>query len=150
MNWPEFIRTHQRRFRFCLSIVFCVCLLALIFEQWQPLFGKGYLYPVSYAAALLLEQLGVQVELDASSIPLGFCILKLGKITFRIIYECTGIFTLFIFLAAVLAYPASIVQKGWGWMLGIPAFFAYSSLRLVILGLVAHRVPEWIPFFHLY
>ena len=141
--------TQQQRLRFLLLFVAGIGLLALVFSQWQFLFDRIYLYPVSCAAAALLDLIGVGTRLDVSSLSLGFCLLIFDKVTFRIIPECTGIFALLIFLVAVLAYPTSPARKGWG-LLGIPAFFAYSALRLVVLGLVAHFQPDWIRFFHLY
>jgi len=138
------------RLRFLLLFVAGVSLFAAIFSKWQALFDQIYLYPVSYAAATLLDRIGIPAELNASSLSLGFCLVIFDEIIFRVIPECTGIFALLIFLAALLAYPASAAQKGWGLLLGLPAFFVYSSLRLVLLGVVAHLHSEWLPFFHVY
>ena len=144
------MRTNQHRLRFPLLFLAGVGLLAAAFWQWQFLFDQAYLYPVSDATARLLDLIGVPAELDAGPLSLGFCTLAFEQITFRIIHQCTGIFSLFIFLAALLAYPASLSQMGWGLLLGLPAFFAYGSLRLVVLGLMAHCNPAWVRFFHLY
>ena len=109
-----FDTTHRQRLRFLLLFVAGVSLLAAAFSQWQSLFDKAYLYPVSSAAARLLNLLGVPTRLEAGSASLGFCLLVFEDITFRVIHECTGIFALFIFLAALLAYPASLYRKGRG------------------------------------
>ena len=141
---------HRLRLRFCAVFLAYVGLLALIFKHWEAAFGWLYLYPVSYAAAQLLDLIGLPVGLDASSLSLGFCRLLFGQIVFRIIFECTGIFTLLICLAAILAYPSSLVHKAWGVALGCVSFFAYGVLRLVLLGVVVWVQPEWISFFHVY
>lgn len=148
MNWLS--SSHRRQARFCLGFLLCLGLLEWLFKQWQPLFGKIYLYPICAAVAGLLELMGVPALLDPSPIPAGFCTLALGQVKFQIIYECTGIFSLFILASAMAAYPASLAQKGWGLLLGVVAFFLYSTLRLVVLGLVGYLAPGWIPFFHLY
>ena len=102
------IRIQHQRLRFLLLFVTGVGLLAAIFSQWQFLFDRIYLHPVSYAAATVLDLVGVGIRLDTSSLPLGFCLLIFDKITFRIIHECTGIFALLIFLVAVLVvHPTS-------------------------------------------
>lgn len=140
----------RRSGRFLLLFAASVGLLALAFSHWQPLFDVAYLYPVSWTAATLLDLLGIGARLDASSLSVGFCLLIFDEITFRVIHECTGLFACLIFLAALCAYPASVRQKLLGLLLGLPAFFVYSALRLVVLGLVAHFQPDWIRFFHLY
>jgi exosortase/archaeosortase family protein len=139
-----------RRGRFLLLFVAGIASLALIFSQWQPFFDRAYLYPVSWTATSLLDLIGIGTRLDADPLPLGFCLMIFETSTFRVIHECTGIFALLIFAAALFAYPAPIKQKLRGLLLGLPAFFAYSALRLVVLGLVAHFQPTWIHFFHLY
>jgi len=138
------------RGRFLLLFLAGIASLALAFSRWQPFFDKAYLYPVSWTATALLDLIGIGTRLDAGPLPLGFCLMIFEDATFRVIHECTGIFALLIFAAALLAYPAPMKEKLRGLLLGLPAFFAYSALRLVILGLVVHFQPTWIHFFHLY
>lgn len=144
------LHPHQQRLRFLLLFLAAAGSLATAFRHWQVAFDWGYLYPVSCVTAFILDLAGVEIQLDASSVSLGYCLLVFQEITLRIIHECTGIFPLFILLAALLAYPARAIRKAWGCVWCISAFFAYSSLRLVLLGLIAHLRPEWIQFFHLY
>lgn len=146
----QILRTQRPRLRFGLLFALCLGLMALCFWQWQSVFARGFMYPVSAAAVWALNLIGVSVRLDASSLSLGFCLLTMEKVSFRVIFECTGLFALFILLAAIFAYPASLRQKGWGTLLGIAAFFLYGSARLVLLGVVGHLAPGWLPLFHLY
>ncbi|MEE3257914.1 MAG: hypothetical protein VX293_01770 [Candidatus Latescibacterota bacterium] len=69
---------------------------------------------------------------------------------YRIIHECTGIFALLIFLSLVFAYPTSFYHKMQGVLLGLPSFYLYSALRLVILGVIAHFEPDLVELFHQY
>jgi len=140
----------QRSGRFLLLFGVSVGLLALAFSRWQSFFDTAYLYPVSWTAANLLDLLGIGTRLDASSLSVGFCLLIFDETTFRVIHECTGLFACLVLLAALAAYPAPVRHKLLGLLLGLPAFFAYSALRLVVLGIIAHFQPAWIRFFHLY
>lgn len=140
----------QKALRFCGLFVLYLGLLALVFEYLQLFFVRIYMYPVSSSAAFLLNGMGIEAVLDTSSLLAGFCDLVVEGAIYRIIHECTGIFALLTFLALLLAYPASVSQKVQGAVLGIPAFFMYSSLRLVVLGAVATLKPEWVETFHLY
>ncbi len=53
-------------------------------------------------------------------------------------------------MALTLAYPAATRARGEALLLGIPAIFVFSSLRLVVLGMVAQFEPPWIDLFHVY
>ncbi len=150
VSLPTRIPQLDPRARFGLLFVIWALSFSMIFENWQSLFAAGFMHPVSAVTALLLNALGVATEMDASSLSQGFCLLRMERVTFRVIFECTGIFPLLIFVAAALAYPASLAQKGLGLLLGIVAFFLYSSLRLVLMGVVGQLMPHWIQFSHLW
>ena len=135
---------------FCCQFILWALSFSLLFEHWQFVFVSGYLHPVSIVVAMLLNAVGVDTQLDTASLSQGFCLLRMDKLTFRVIFECTGIFSLFIFSAATLAYPAPVVDKAWGLLLGSIGFFLYSSLRLVLLGVVGDLAPHWVQFSHLW
>ncbi|MFT5087918.1 MAG: exosortase/archaeosortase family protein [Candidatus Latescibacterota bacterium] len=136
--------------RFSLYFIGALALLTLFFELAQNFLTTAFMYPVSWAATNLLNTLGIAAELDSSPLDSGFCDLILDGIIYRIIHECTGIFALLVFLGLVSAYPTSAYHKVQGMLLGLPAFYLYSCLRLVILGIVAHIEPSLVELFHLY
>ena len=121
-----------------------------MFEHGQTIFGILYMYPISTTATFLLNLMGLRAWLSTASLPQGFCELGLEEIVYRVTFDCTGLFPLLVFLALVLAYPTSLVKKGNALLLGIPAIFVFSTLRLVTLGVVAHLSPKWIELFHVY
>lgn len=136
------------RTRFCLGFAAILGLLAAGFQVGQEIFAHLYLRPVSEAAALLLGLARIPAHLDASHTAQGFCTISLPALTFRVIHECTGLFTLFIYLAAVLAFPVPWRSRLVGAAGGAVAFLAYSSLRLVALGVVGYARPEWVVYAH--
>ena len=135
---------------FCVVFVGCVGLLSLGFSYWESALRLLYLYPVSLSAATLLDFFGVQTTLDTASLAEGFCALVMEDVVFHVTHECAGIFALFIYLAAVCAYPARASHKVRGVLFGIPLFFVYASCRLTLLGLIAQAMPTWLQFFHVY
>lgn len=147
---PGCLPTSRHRFVFCALFAASLTSLVLVFDQWEPVFGALYLHPVSWASAVLLDLAGVPAVLDAGPLDLGMCILTMEHIIFHVEHECTGLFALFIYLAAVLAYRAPVAHKVCGVLVGVPAFFAYSSLRLVLLGLLAQVIPNSVQFCHIY
>jgi len=68
----------------------------------------------------------------------------------RIIYDCSGVFATSIYLAAVLAYPASMREKLIGCCMGIPFLAGMNIIRLVCMFFVGIFFPKLFHFFHIY
>jgi exosortase H (IPTLxxWG-CTERM-specific) len=68
----------------------------------------------------------------------------------EIIEECTGLFEMLIFLAAVLSYPASWKSRGIGIALGIPALYLINVARIIFLIVVGYLNNSLFEFMHLY
>ncbi|MFC1525186.1 hypothetical protein ACFL6X_00055 [Candidatus Latescibacterota bacterium] len=141
---------HSSRARFCILFGAYVLALGWLFERWEMAFARFYLLPVSHVATASLNLLGLEARLEVGALAQGFCDIVLPSITLHIIHECTGIFTLFMFLAAVFAFPASLTARLAGAALGSAAFFAYSSVRLAFLGVVGHVAPDWVWVIHVW
>lgn len=60
----------------------------------------------------------------------------------EIITECTAIFPIMIFLAAVIAYPSGWKKKLWGILLGVPAIIFVNLIRLVSLFYIGYWFPS--------
>jgi archaeosortase B (VPXXXP-CTERM-specific) len=74
----------------------------------------------------------------------------LGSFAVKIIDECTGIYEMLIFAAAVLAFPTTLVKKGLGLVLGCPLIYVFNVLRIAVLILVGRFWPRGFDFMHLY
>lgn len=136
--------------RFCLFFAAWLGVMALGFELGRSQLVDLYMYPISYAAMQLLNLAGVEAELGETLLATGVCELAVRDIVYLVTFECTGIFALFMCLAAVLAYPAPMVDRAKGVVLVVPAFIVYSTLRLLVMGMVAHFAPAQIELFHVY
>ena len=91
----------------------------------------------------LLRCVGAPASLDGN-------LVQLGGFGVRIIEECTGLFEAIIFLAAVLAFPASLAKKAIGLALGVPLLYVFNVLRILGLLVVGEQRPELFEFMHLY
>lgn len=60
----------------------------------------------------------------------------------EIITECTAVFPIMIFLAAVIAYPSGWRKKLWGIALGVPAILFVNLIRLVSLFYIGYWFPS--------
>ncbi len=76
--------------------------------------------------------------------------LNLMGFSVEIIEECTGIFEMLIFLAALLSYPATWKSKGIGFLLGIPALYLFNVTRIVFLTVIGVYHRDLFDFMHLY
>ncbi len=76
--------------------------------------------------------------------------LTFNGFSVEIIEECTGIFEMLIFLAALISYPASWRSKLIGFLLGIPALYAFNVIRIVFLAFVGAHYHKLFDFMHLY
>ena len=135
---------------FCLGVAALLTAFAVLFYWQRPLFAAIYLKPMARLAAFLLNRIGIESQIDPSGVPRGFCDLALKQVTYRVKHECTGLFASSIFLAAVLAYPTDIRRKALGILMGVPAFFVFGLLRLILISLVAVISPAHIQLFHVY
>ena len=89
------------------------------------------------------DLVGASVSLDGNLVSLdGFAV--------RIIEECTGIFEVIIFAAAVLAFPTTWLKKLIGLVLGVPILYAFNVVRILVLLVVGRYQPSIFEFMHLY
>lgn len=70
--------------------------------------------------------------------------------SFQVIYQCSGLFLMSIYAAAVFAYPARMKEKLLGMALGLPILFAANVFRLAVLALVGKYWPRYFDLSHEY
>jgi len=68
----------------------------------------------------------------------------------EIIDECTGLFEMLIFLAAVLSFSTTIRKKLLGIAIGFPAIFVFNLIRITLLLVAGASSFEMFNFMHLY
>lgn len=70
---------------------------------------------------------------------------------FRIITDCTGVYEVMVFTAAVVAYSAVRWKtKLWGLAMGVAILYILNLLRLVVLAYIKVNYPSQMDFVHLY
>ena len=63
---------------------------------------------------------------------------------------CDGVLPTYIFLAAVVAFPASWKEKGWAILCGVPAIFTMNLARLLSLLVLGAYWPGLFESVHIY
>jgi len=138
----------RRRLGFCALFGLHALFMAYTLDRWDAAFSLPWLQAISYSTSLLLELMGITVSLGA--VPGDYAILSMHHVVFHVTRECTGVYALGLYVAAVLSYPATLGQRFAALIWGLPAFFCYSIARLVLLAVIAAVAPDWTPFLHIY
>ncbi len=138
----------RRRLGFCALFLLHAVIMAWTLDRWDSALSVPWLEAISQVTHLLLRSLGVSVVLGW--IPGDAAILSMDHIVFHITRECTGVYALGLYVAAVLSYPAALTQRLKALSWGVPCFFCYSVARLLLLAFIAMAAPQWTGFLHVY
>jgi len=77
-------------------------------------------------------------------------VVTLGSFNITVIDECTGVYEMLIYAAAVFAYPTQLRHKVSGLLMGLPILYAMNVLRILMLLIVGYQFPDLFDFMHLY
>jgi exosortase/archaeosortase family protein len=89
----------------------------------------------------ILQSTGLQVVTDGIH-------MTLPNAQWEIIAECTAIRAQLVFLAFILAYPASLKARALAVGAGLPFLFTVNIIRLVALGWLTALNPALASYFH--
>lgn len=130
--------------RVCL--VFFGLVLGLHLLQWtlipRPVLTQLQTF-TAQLTAVLIGASGIPVRLD------GTHLFLLGE-HWEVILECTALSAFFVFTSFVLAYPAKIISKALGVLVGLPVLFGVNILRLFVLAWATRWSPQYAPLVHDY
>lgn len=129
-----------------LKVASLFILLVSLFSVLYIIFSDHISFINSSTAgvlALLLNMFGVDAMTTGS-------IVRLDGLWMRIVDECTGIYEILVYTAAVLAFPTSIKKRAVGIAFGIPLLVLLNMTRLICLAFVGIYSAESFEFVHLY
>lgn len=128
------------------AVAFAVtAVLLFALYQWSEASGRFRPVNVANAAACaaVLRLGGIASTHDGTHV-------RVGDAGMDIISECSAIYVLILFAAAVLAFPTTWRARLRGLSLGIPILLTVNVVRLVTLGVILRHRPAWLPLFHEY
>ncbi len=105
---------------------------------------------VDFMSALTARLGGASLALFSDAIQYREKLIFYGGFAVEIIEECTGLYEMLIYAAAVMAFPTTLVKKGIGLLFGIPTLYAINVARIVFLVWVGRFYPDVFDFMHLY
>jgi len=104
---------------------------------------QWFIKATAFLEYLLLDLFSSEVEIKGKMI-------WFGDFAVKIIDECTGIYEMLIFAAAVLAFPTSWRDKGLGILMGCPLIYVFNVIRIAMLIVVGRYWPNAFEFMHIY
>lgn len=129
-----------------------------IFFAFLLLFSRMNYDLQSFAPSLIAGMNSLTARLSAKLLTLfaikatvekSYILLPLHS-QIEIIYECTGVYILLLFVSFVLSYPTPLFRKVLGIIFGIPLLIIFNLLRIAVLGFLEIYSPGLFDFFHLY
>lgn len=129
-------------------VLFLIYLGALAF--FYPKFSLRYTGAVEFMSELTAMFATLTVEPFSDVVSQKGTMIFFGGFAVEIIEECTGLYEMLIYVAAVLAFPTTLVKRGIGVAMGVPILYAINVLRIVFLLVVGRFYPETFDFMHLY
>lgn len=129
----------------------------LLFIPYLVVVSIGYPMVVEHMSAVVQAFILWTAELDyqllslfSNDVRIDGKTVRFGDFVVRIIDECTGIYEMLIFSAAVLAFPTNWRSKMIGLLGGCPLIYVFNVLRIAGLIVVGRYWHVAFDFMHLY
>ena len=129
-------------------VLFLVYLAALAF--FYPKFSVRYSGVVEWMSETTAVMVAFAIDLFSDVVKQQHKMIIFGGFAVEIIEECTGLYEMLIYAAAVMAFPTTLVKKGIGIALGVPMLYAINVGRIMFLLWVGRFYPHSFDFMHLY
>ncbi|MFI0397480.1 MAG: exosortase H [Thiolinea sp.] len=128
---------------------FILLLLALFAIEWLPPIRELVITPFTEHLAAVSAALLKLFDADVASN--GIVIQSLSNGTsVAILAGCNGIEAMICLTAAIIAYPATWMQRLWGLVLGYIAIQSLNMVRIISLFYLLQWNKQWFEWAHLY
>jgi exosortase/archaeosortase family protein len=138
----SFVREHGLLIRsgaiFLAAIGIFISVLALSVDAINATLAVA----MAHLSNLVLRLLGAGTTVEG-------VIVRSSRFAVQIVAGCTGLQTMVIFIAAVLAYPSRPGQKLRGILLGVSIIFLLNLIRVVTLFYIGMLAPQYFEMAHL-
>jgi archaeosortase B (VPXXXP-CTERM-specific) len=114
----------------------------MMLKYWGG-FVQAFIDGTAWAEFQIFSLFTDDVKLNDKMVTYGF-------FTVTIVDECTGLYEMLIYSAAVCAFPTTWKKKGLGLLLGNPLIYFFNVVRIGMLIWVGEEAREWFDFMHVY
>ncbi len=139
-------KSYKAIVKFCLIFLGLLVVLTTIF----PFIGDKFNPQLTWLMMVTADITGFFLKLLGVTVRVSGRVVSLPNFSIEVVGECTGLYEMLIFLAAMIAYPASWKKKLIGGGLGIPFLYVINIIRMIFITLVANWSPKTFDFLHMY
>ena len=132
--------------RFCLIFLGLLIILTTTF----PFLSDKFNPQLTWLMVVTADLTGFFLKLFGLTVRVSGRLVSMPNFSIEVVGECTGLYELLIFLAAMIAYPAGWKKKLIGAGLAMPFLYAVNLIRMIFITLVANWSPKTFDFLHMY
>ncbi len=140
------LKAHRAIIRFCAIFLGLLIVLTTTF----PFLSDRFNPQLTWLMAVTAKVTGFSLKLLGMSVIVSGRVVSLNNFSMEVVGECTGLYEMLIFLAAMIAYPANYRKKLIGAGLGIPLLYVINIIRMIFIAIVGNWSPQTFDFMHLY
>jgi len=139
-------KSYKAIVKFCLIFLGLLVVLATTF----PFLSDKFNPQLTWLMVVTADITGFFLKLFGLTVQVSGRVVTMPNFGIEVVGECTGLYEMLIFLAAMIAYPAGWKKKVMGAVLGIPFLYVINIIRMIFITLVANWSPKTFEFLHLY
>jgi archaeosortase B (VPXXXP-CTERM-specific) len=140
------LRTHKAIIKFCVIFFGLLIILTTTF----PFLSDKFNPQLSWLMAVTADLTGLVLRLFGLTVNISGRVVSLSNFSMEVVGECTGLYEMLIFLAAMISYPASYKKKLIGAVLGLPLLYVINIIRMIFIAVIGNWSPKSFDFMHLY
>ena len=140
------LKAHKAIIKFCLIFLGLLVILTTTF----PFLNDKFNPQLTWLMVVTADLTGFFLKLFGISVNITGRVVSLSNFSMEVVGECTGLYEMLIFLAAMIAYPANYKKKLIGAGLGLPLLYVINIIRMVFIAAMGNWSPQTFDFMHLY
>jgi len=139
-------KSYKAIVRFCLIFLGLLIILTTTF----PFLSDRFNPQLTWLMVATADVTGFFLKLFGLTVRVSGRIVSLPNFSIEVVGECTGLYEMLIFLAAMIAYPAGWKKKLIGAGLGIPSLYVINVIRMIFITMMGNWSPQTFDFLHMY
>ncbi len=140
------LKAHKAIIKFCVFFLGLLIILTATF----PFLSDKFNPQLTWLMVVTADVTGLILKLFGMSVNVSGRVVSLTNFSMEVIGECTGLYEMLIFLAAMIAYPANYKRKLIGAGLGIPLLYVVNIVRMLFIAVLGNWSPKTFHFVHMY
>jgi exosortase/archaeosortase family protein len=137
---------HRNRdvLQFCVVFILLTVVLNLVYSQYEQ--SEAMIWYSTLNATLVFkvyQAFGLTVFQSQYTVTVNGFSMSIAPV-------CTAVSTMIIYFACIVAYPASVVKKLLGLLIGFPGLALVNFGRLLLLGYLGYTSPRLFELVHQY